>query len=149
MKTAQSQKSRKMRSYSLAVSIFLWGTSAFSQEFQLENIPEPDAISIKDIRKVAIAEFKCEQCFPEVALERLVELIEKETGKRLIIRLQEKDNPQDLRSRMLFHRKISINLTDTNAHEVLVGLIRGLLWHWELESENIIIIKAWHRPQSE
>ena len=98
---------------------------------------------------MAIAEFKCEQCLPEVALERLVELIKKETGKRLIIRIQEKENPQDLRTRMLFHRRISINLTDTNAHEVLFGLIRGLLWHWELESETIIIIKAWHRPQSE
>jgi len=50
---------------------------------------------------------------------------------------------------MLLHRKTSINLTDTNAHEVLFGAIRDLLWHWELESETMIIIKAWHKPQSE
>lgn len=139
-----------MKAASMVILICLiFGISAYSQEFQLEDIPEPDAISFRDIRKVAIAEFECEQCFPEVALERLVNLIEKETGKRLNIRIQEKDNPQDLRSRLLFHRKVSISLTETNAHEVLFAIIGQLLWHWELESEHIIIIKAWHRPQTD
>jgi hypothetical protein len=139
-----------MKSKFLAISLSLtFGLSVFSQEIQLEDVPEPNAISVKDIRKVAIAEFKCEQCFPEEALERLVEIIEKKTGKRLIIRIQEKDNPQNLHSRILLHRKISLNLTDTNAHEVLFGLISKLLWHWELESEHIIIIKAWHQPQTD
>jgi hypothetical protein len=75
-----------MKSKFLAISLSLtFGLSVFSQEIQLEDVPEPNAISVKDIRKVAIAEFKCEQCFPEEALERLVEIIEKKGAAELLV----------------------------------------------------------------